>query len=64
MLIEIYLGQLDHSGLLDVEELVNLICKEETNAFGLYPGDTGVFLLPDPLQSKCETYMTLLMNEY
>lgn len=36
----------DSRAQLDVPSLVELICKEETNSFGLYPKRTGMFPVP------------------
>ncbi|KAL4733925.1 S-adenosyl-L-methionine-dependent methyltransferase [Aspergillus similis] len=47
-LIQKYLHD-QRSDLADDEELLSLICKEESNSFGLYRGATG---LPDSLQAQ------------
>ncbi|KAI2706062.1 CAZyme family CE12 [Penicillium roqueforti] len=46
-LVEVYLTH-DNQSDLSVDDLVDLICKEESNSFGLYPSDTGIFPIPDP----------------
>jgi hypothetical protein len=45
-LVETYFS--DYPQLPQTEEIVSLICKEEANSFGLYPGVTGTYPLPDP----------------
>ncbi|OGM48677.1 hypothetical protein ABOM_001982 [Aspergillus bombycis] len=45
-LIKTYLS--DVPWLPNTQEVLSLLCKEEANSFGLYPGVTGVFPLPDP----------------
>ncbi|CAI7663157.1 unnamed protein product [Penicillium bialowiezense] len=46
-LVEEYLNTIDQS-IASVDEMVGLICKEESNSFGLYPRETGSFLTSDP----------------
>lgn len=48
--IETYLG--DHPGLPGVAEVLKLICKEEANTFGLYPGATGLVPLTGEPQKR------------
>lgn len=48
--IEIYLS--DHPGLPGVAEVLTLICKEEANTFGLYPGATGLVPLTGEPQKR------------
>lgn len=40
-LVEQYLSDEDQPGLLSPDDLLTLICKEETNTFGLYTVNTG-----------------------
>lgn len=47
-LVERYLSDEDQPGLLSADDLLTLICKEETNTFGLYAVDTG------PLETQQE----------
>ncbi|KAB8075437.1 hypothetical protein BDV29DRAFT_155656 [Aspergillus leporis] len=47
-LVEPYLNDNNQPRLLTVDEFVDLVCKEKVNSFGLYPGDTAMFPLPDP----------------
>ncbi|KGO71537.1 hypothetical protein PITC_051780 [Penicillium italicum] len=46
-LVELYLADNNQTDL-NSDELVDLICKEESNSFGLYPRETGVFPIADP----------------
>ncbi|KAJ5305142.1 uncharacterized protein N7443_004802 [Penicillium atrosanguineum] len=46
-LVEVYLTH-DNQSDLSVDDLVDLVCKEESNSFGLYPKDTGLFPISDP----------------
>ncbi|KXG49176.1 uncharacterized protein PGRI_030460 [Penicillium griseofulvum] len=46
-LAEQYLAH-DIGSDLNLNEMLDLICKEESNSFGLYPGETGIFPIPDP----------------
>ncbi|KAF4765811.1 hypothetical protein N7455_004742 [Penicillium solitum] len=46
-LAELYLTH-DIQSDLTFDDMVDLICKEESNSFGLYPRETGIFPIPDP----------------
>lgn len=52
--IETYFS--DHSGLPDTEEVLTLISKEEGNAFGLYPGATGIIPFTDQPHKRGPQY--------
>lgn len=52
-LVERYLSDEDQPGLLSADDLLTLICKEETNTFGLYTVDTGP---PETQQERGPSY--------
>lgn len=52
-LIDRYL--LPHRGFPSLEELLTLVCQEEGNSFGLYPGQTGT-LPPNPATQRGPQY--------
>jgi SAM-dependent methyltransferase len=56
-LVETYLGKspLLTAGL-SVSDIVDIICKEETNAFCLYPIATGIFPVPGPHTTRGVVY--------
>ncbi|EYE95562.1 SET domain-containing protein [Aspergillus ruber CBS 135680] len=47
---------IDHWGLPDTEEVLMLICKEEANTFGLYPGATGIIQSTDKPHKRGPQY--------
>lgn len=52
--IETYLS--NHQGLPDTEEVLMLVSKEESNAFGLYPGATGIIPFTDQPHKRGPQY--------
>jgi SAM-dependent methyltransferase len=56
-LVETYLGKSPQLTTgLSVSDIVDIICKEETNAFCLYPIATGIFPLPGPHTTRGIVY--------
>ncbi|KAE8383843.1 hypothetical protein BDV26DRAFT_2221 [Aspergillus bertholletiae] len=57
MLVKKYLGSspsLPHG--MTANEVLNLICQEEANSFGLYPRETGTFPLPEHAVDRGEQF--------